>query len=86
MEEQAQLSVWPQSYRKYNLFVINQRWGIRDSAIYNNPAVIIHRCSDGETTNIHDIGRYSNYKCHVCNTPIPSEIQAVWHLRTWDDV
>ena len=80
MEEQAQLSVWPQSYRKYNLFVINERWGIRKNTVSTAPAVIVHRCTVGTVGNVHDLRRvttdvipvvhsylmkYRHYGCYV---------------------
>ena len=77
------LSDWCQTYRQHNLFIINKTWGIRDSIIHNDPAIIVHRCSNGKNGNIYYL-EDSNYKCNICSTHIPDEVQALWVLRTWE--
>ena len=77
------LSEWGSFRQDLNLFKINERWGIRDNSLPNTPAVIMHRCDGGKVGNVHDLVR-NNYKCDICQTPVPDEVQALWLLRTVD--
>ena len=75
---------WGEIYKNHNIFIINNRWAIRDNSLYKDPAVIVHKCTDGTLSSIYDLARF-NYKCNICDTPIPDEVQAVWLLRTCDN-
>ena len=78
------LSDWDGMANRHDLFVINERWGIRKNTVSTAPAVIVHRCSTGQTGNVHDLRR-GDYRCDTCSTLIPDEIQALWLLRTCDE-
>ena len=75
---------WGEIYRKHNLFIINDRWAIRDNSLKSSAAVIVHRCMNGNLSSIHDLIRY-RYQCNSCLALIPDEIQALWLLHTCDN-
>jgi len=75
------LHEWGDSNGKRSLFKIDERWGIRNNSFAHVPAVIVHRCDNGELGNVHDLAR-SNYKCGTCRTHVPDKVQALWLLRT----
>lgn len=70
--------------KEYNLFIINERWGIRDHTTPDvSPAVIVHRCNNGTVGHVHEL-EYNNYTCDACKTPVPDAVQALWILRNYD--
>ena len=78
------LAEWNTMPNTHDLFIINERWGIRKNTVRSAPSVLVHRCSTGGVGNIHDLVR-NDYECDTCKTPIPDEIQALWLLRTCDE-
>lgn len=78
------LAEWNEIGKQYHVFVIDERWGIRDHTVpKNNPPVLLHKCDTGRIGHIHDLKRY-NFKCKECKVDIPEGVQAVWLLGTWN--
>ena len=70
--------------KKLKLFIINERWGIRNNSFDEWAAVIVHRCAKGAIGHIHDLKRNNN-RCDTCRTIVPDGVQTLWLLRTYTD-
>ena len=78
------LADWDEIGIAYRLFIIDERWGIRDHTVpKHNPPVLLHRCDSGRIEPTHDL-TLSKYKCNNCNVSVPKEVQAVFMLGTWN--
>lgn len=69
--------------KSYRVFIITDRWAIRQHTVRKYRSVVLHRCDDGGCGNIHDLYIHSN--CVDCKTLIPDEVQALWFLQNLDN-